>query len=360
MAMSLLVMGACSSIFILQWSRAFIQLPTRHALFVIIGVELAKTILLVLIFSMPALFQTACLSSFPLVSSLFGLRVCVDRCTRWERTVLFDATGCVKLWRVAACVTLATFVCHIEQYAGVKQSSFNLLAQCLIIVLLLFAVFAWVVLLKQSFGMAQFFSITFVLMGVSVATASFGGPLPVTVDCAVLARLLMWVCSWLLLADVARHTSVSAYAVFAVGLSCLALGENAALAYLSAIGFSPTFSKDLVTVLFCLLLAAILLVFSTGSPFMRRVFTEFESEAPAIGRYTSDEEVVALVAEKYMLTPREKEVLHLLCQSKSRAAMAQALCLSENTVRGHVANLYAKLGVHSKDELSVLLRGSNS
>lgn len=356
----LLVMGACSSIYILQWGQAFRRLGTRLALFVIIGVELAKTILLVLIFAMPVLFQTICLSVFPLFSAFFDYRVCTDENTRQERSVLFDARGCVKLWRVAACVTLVTFVCYIEQYAGVKQSTFNLLIQCLAIVVLLLAIFAWVVLLKQSFGMAQFFSITFVLMGVSLATASLGGPLPLAVNCAVLARLLMWICSWLLLADVARHTSVSTYAVFAVGLSCLALGEYAALTYLPTISCFPAFDKELVTLLFCLLLAAVLLVFSTGNPFMRRVFTEFESDAPAIGRYANDEERIALVAEKYLLTPREKEVLLLLCQNKSRAAIAQALCLSENTVRGHVANIYAKLGVHSKDELSVFLGSSNA
>ena len=50
------------------------------------------------------------------------------------------------------------------------------------------------------------------------------------------------------------------------------------------------------------------------------------------------------------LTPREEEVLAMLAQGLSNAAIATELTLSVNTVRNHVANLSAKLGAHSKLE----------
>ena len=50
------------------------------------------------------------------------------------------------------------------------------------------------------------------------------------------------------------------------------------------------------------------------------------------------------------LTARELEVLGLLAEGLSNAAIAQRLWLSVNTVRNHVANLLGKLGVHSKLE----------
>lgn len=57
------------------------------------------------------------------------------------------------------------------------------------------------------------------------------------------------------------------------------------------------------------------------------------------------------------LTPREQEVLELLAEGKSNAAIAEALFVSVHTVRNHVANLSAKLGAHSKLEaLSVAVR----
>jgi DNA-binding CsgD family transcriptional regulator len=50
------------------------------------------------------------------------------------------------------------------------------------------------------------------------------------------------------------------------------------------------------------------------------------------------------------LTPREREVLALLCEGASNKDMARALHLSENTVKTHLASLYAKLQVGKRTE----------
>lgn len=50
------------------------------------------------------------------------------------------------------------------------------------------------------------------------------------------------------------------------------------------------------------------------------------------------------------LTPRETEVLHELCRGKSYKMIADALCISEETVRRHLKSIYRKLEVHSKSE----------
>lgn len=56
------------------------------------------------------------------------------------------------------------------------------------------------------------------------------------------------------------------------------------------------------------------------------------------------------------LTAREREVLALLGQGKTDAAIAASLKLSRNTVRNHVARLYPKLGVHSRSEAALWVR----
>jgi DNA-binding NarL/FixJ family response regulator len=45
------------------------------------------------------------------------------------------------------------------------------------------------------------------------------------------------------------------------------------------------------------------------------------------------------------LSPREREVLGLICDDLDDTAIAERLSLSRNTVRNHVARIYAKLGV---------------
>ena len=57
------------------------------------------------------------------------------------------------------------------------------------------------------------------------------------------------------------------------------------------------------------------------------------------------------------LTEREREVLVLLADGLSNAAIGQRLVVSVHTVRNHVANLANKLGAHSRLEvLSIAMR----
>jgi DNA-binding NarL/FixJ family response regulator len=57
------------------------------------------------------------------------------------------------------------------------------------------------------------------------------------------------------------------------------------------------------------------------------------------------------------LTEREREVLGLVAEGLSNAAIAERLVVSVHTVRNHIASLSAKLGAHSKLEaLSIAVR----
>jgi PAS domain S-box-containing protein len=56
------------------------------------------------------------------------------------------------------------------------------------------------------------------------------------------------------------------------------------------------------------------------------------------------------------LTTREREVLALITKGKGDDAIADALSLKRNTVRNHVARLYAKIGAHSRAEAIIWAR----
>lgn len=57
-----------------------------------------------------------------------------------------------------------------------------------------------------------------------------------------------------------------------------------------------------------------------------------------------------------VLTPKEKEVLHLLTDTASVKQIAAAMFLSANTVKTHLRSIYRKLGVRSREE--ALLKSS--
>jgi DNA-binding NarL/FixJ family response regulator len=55
-----------------------------------------------------------------------------------------------------------------------------------------------------------------------------------------------------------------------------------------------------------------------------------------------------------VLSPREKEVLALVAEGYSNKAIAEALFVSPNTVKTHVASLFNKLGADSRVQLATL------
>ena len=54
------------------------------------------------------------------------------------------------------------------------------------------------------------------------------------------------------------------------------------------------------------------------------------------------------MASTARLTPAERLVFHLLCDGLRNKQIADRLVISENTVRFHLKQVYAKLGVRSR------------
>ncbi len=68
----------------------------------------------------------------------------------------------------------------------------------------------------------------------------------------------------------------------------------------------------------------------------------------------------ALVAQCYQLSAREAQVCEYLARGRSQAYIRDALFLSKNSVATYVRRLYAKLDVHSKQELIDLVEGQDA
>ncbi len=60
------------------------------------------------------------------------------------------------------------------------------------------------------------------------------------------------------------------------------------------------------------------------------------------------------------LTERESEIAALLLKGRTYKMIADELCLSENTVKTHIKNIYSKFNIQSKTELIKLLTGKET
>ena len=75
--------------------------------------------------------------------------------------------------------------------------------------------------------------------------------------------------------------------------------------------------------------------------------------------YKTPEERLDLLAERYQLTAREREIVALMQEGRSNPEIGEALYVTRNTVKKHIQNIYEKLGVNSRKGLDELLEEQN-
>lgn len=86
---------------------------------------------------------------------------------------------------------------------------------------------------------------------------------------------------------------------------------------------------------------------------IRQVMEGEAPMSPGIARMiinNMQEQAARPAAPNYGLTNREKEILAQLSKGKGIKMMASDLCISIDTVRTHIKNIYEKLQVHSQAE----------
>ena len=172
---------------------------------------------------------------------------------------------------------------------------------------------------------------------------------------------------FLILTDIARHTHVDASHVIGMGWVFYSLPVAAGVIFgLMLMPYNPLHTA--LPALTVLALVAIAFIADDQDALFTKP-NEAEPQVPA----TAQAEPVAqiekpddgmgsgrrdrlsvkcvAIARDYGLTNREFDVLVRLAHGRSGAFIAEELTLSENTVKGHTKRLYAKLGVHTRQEL---------
>ena len=61
--------------------------------------------------------------------------------------------------------------------------------------------------------------------------------------------------------------------------------------------------------------------------------------------------IISVWPQVAQLTSREVEVFNKLIMNHKRKEIAEELCVSENTVKKHVSNIFSKLDISSRNEL---------
>lgn len=174
-----------------------------------------------------------------------------------------------------------------------------------------------------------------------------------------IAQTLVVMLFWVMLADIARHSSFSPIAVFGAGWVAYALPFALGWALGGAVAAHGAGSYALVIMAYLLTLVAVFAL-NENDIAQRRIFADLDATAPSRSRYEEIEVQCKALGESNALTAREIEVMELLCQGRSKAYIAESLFISENTVRSHSKHIYQKLSIHSRQELIDLVVGAKN
>lgn len=154
--------------------------------------------------------------------------------------------------------------------------------------------------------------------------------------------------------EVAQRLHINPVAAFGIGRGIYEFSTIAGVLLneqVKAVGYSTTAPLNII--LFVIVCFLLVIVNRT-----MRVIVTFDEENPPpssnVALADIDDRCDDL-AGAYALTEREIEVFKLLCKGRSKSYIAEALSISENTVRHHSKNLYNKLHIHNKQELMSLV-----
>ena len=189
----------------------------------------------------------------------------------------------------------------------------------------------------------------------------------------VISGCLVWLLHyWLFpdfshpLADLAVNAlalfgELALWAVAIASLQTLRFGGYRILGAISVVygllsGFWISLFNEAETLLVAAVLAVVFVVLlvMVGFP---SLFSNMQGQPETSANPRDD---VQVISDRYSLTPRETEILVYLVHGRSRPYIQEKLFMSDGTIKTHTTHIYAKLGVHTRQQLLDLVEDVDS
>ena len=184
----------------------------------------------------------------------------------------------------------------------------------------------------------------------------------VTMSVVLVGYGLFDLLSWAVMANVASRTHTSPLRVFGLGVGMTVAGR--ALGYVVGAICATQQAAGNLSLQSLSMLMVLLLVVACASILPESAFGRIghprDTEAPMPGEFAhasgpSFEGACVSIARRGSLTAREIDVLLPLARGHNAQAISNELSITKGTVQTHVKHIYAKLGLHSQQELIELV-----
>ena len=203
-------------------------------------------------------------------------------------------------------------------------------------------------------------SVLFVVAGFFAASALNENARVVSATLLSTGNTLFSIVSWSVLIAVAGRNYKAAVATFAWGRGVTALASAVG----AALGVWAQYAAGTDAHITILVQGVLILVFvgyaliGLKNFSFAEIISGIRPSAEVIPAKTPEEdfnERCTMLGSKYGLSPRELEVFMMLARGRNREYIQEKLVVSRNTVKAHVKHVYAKLDVHTQQELIDLL-----
>ncbi|MBQ6585952.1 MAG: helix-turn-helix transcriptional regulator [Coriobacteriales bacterium] len=219
----------------------------------------------------------------------------------------------------------------------------------------------------EVLDVARLFALPFVLLSLYLASKESGASIITYVTCLELAQKILLFLAWL--APYWYENAPNPFSVACFVLVGYRLGQLLASLSYMAIDSNESVVHDIlrcavIMVLIAQLFVVIFVIIDRSRESGRRV-QMIEEEARESARAAAaaaaaavppskaelDARLFSGLAKDYGLTSKEREVLEFLAAGRTVDHIAQKMVVSVNTVRSHRQHIYAKMGLHSQQEL---------
>ena len=368
--------GVCTSFICLRIGCVFSDMPHGNPFFAVFGAGLLSNLLCFLCLGVPDGLSRLLIASLPLAAALaaqLDIRSAAEReHLQDDRIPQEDLPRGFFLRLIAAIALMCVAAGCIKGLAGMAVAGSGTGWWDSV---MLFTTFAVTCAIMAAFAVA--FSLRNFEIGAVYLPLITASSVLIVICCIVgsalgpLQKLLIDVSYnvfiltvWCVLQDLGSRTQIGAVRVYGFGRGASALGTT--LGWL--IAFVITQSGAGSTALPVVFVGEALLVFcsvalvsniSTVSKALQRklesALSQHAVEVPAArGEAPGGDAISCACAElaaAHGLTAREAEAMELLGRGRTVGFVAEELGISYNTVKGYAKNVYAKCGVHSRQEL---------
>lgn len=343
----------------MQWGAFFSQVDVKAAVAYLFGGGIVASIVKMLLFFLPFPVVATIVGCLPFVSA-WCLKRSLDDVPKAELPLIrYRPKNYAALWKAAAVVvsfSLANAVL-LALFKGPAETSSPLLFAVGRTVEIVFSVcvLLWVFRWNRSFDFVQLWRFVLFALGTVLLLNVLVGFVPFE-DALISASFnFITLFVWLSCADVARRSDLNPTFVFACGWLAYAgpLFVGAVLA--SALSLGQIDDLKVAFVLMYAMAAVVAVCLGDRGSGLRYLFSDLNARATEPEDFMSIDERCLAIGERYGLSPREVEVMQMICKGRSKAYIAETLFIAESTVKGHTKHLYAKVGVHSKRELQDLV-----